>query len=524
MKNDIKVYDLEKELGLEDQIRSQASVVFDVPVMGDTKRGSLELDLAGKSFASVDDPDLYHVYSILVSTVWNRNDDVFTKEEVWAARNTPIFKPTNLEHDEKQMVGSIVDSWPVDMNFDLIPNDIEPSDLPDEYHLLVSSVIYRQWQDPDLRSRAEELIEEIEAGQKYVSMECLFKGFDYGITSPDGTNHVIARSEDSSFLTKQLRAYGGPGTYQDHKVGRVLRNVTFSGKGFVNRPANPDSIIFDKESVFSFANIQNGEKLVLNEIGVNSTEKQLFSDENISNQENITMSNEILNNQIEELKETLASLQTENKELSSKLAEANESEREARVAELETTVAELESKLADLTSQLTEAGEKSESLASELASKSEELDTVQAQMDKMKAEDKMKARKMKMAEAGLSEEEIEAKYEALAGLNDEQFDMFVTTVADMHSKKKKKEDEKDADAMPKVKAEEDTEAEAPAEAEESTEAEAEEVEETEAAELVQEETEVGNVAVSSENEEDEISSARASLQQWVEECVIKNDK
>jgi hypothetical protein len=89
----------------------------------------------------------------------------------------------------------------------------------------------------------------------------------------------------------------------------------------------------------------------------------------------------------------------------------------------------------------------------------------------------------------------------------------------MHSKKKK-EDEKDADAMPKVKAEEDTEAEA----EESTEAEAEEVEETEAAELVQEETEVGNVAVSSENEEDEISSARASLQQWVEECVIKNDK
>lgn len=522
MKNDIKVYDLEKELGLEDHIRSQASVIFDVPVMGDTKKGSFDLSLINdKTCASTDDPDLYHVYSILVSTVWNRNDDVFTKEEVWAARNTPIFKPTNLEHDEKQMVGSIVDSWPVDMNFDLISDDIEPSDLPDEYHLLVSSVIYRQWQDPDLKARAEELIEEIEAGQKFVSMECLFKGFDYGITSPDGTNHVIARSEDSSFLTKQLRAYGGPGTYQDHKVGRVLRSVTFSGKGFVNKPANPDSIIFDKESVFSFANIQNGENLILNENGVNSTEKQLYSEVNISSQENIIMSNEILNKQIEELKETLASLQTENNDLSSKLAEANESEREARVAELETTVAELETKIADLTSQLTEAGEKSEALASELTTKSETLDLVQAEMDKMKEEDKMKARKMKMADAGLSNDEIEAKYEALAGLSDEQFDVFVSTVADMHSKKKKKDD--DVEAM-KLKAEEDTEVEAEAEAEASddVEAQAEEVQETEAAELVQEETEIGNVAVSSENEEDQISSARASLQQWVEECVIKD--
>ena len=199
MKNDIKVYELEKKLGLEDKIKSQASVIFDVPVMGDTKKGSIQVNLDDKSFASTDDPDLYHVYSILVSTVWNRNDDVFTKEEVWAARNTPIFKPTNLEHDEKQMVGSIVDSWPVDINFDLISDDIDLSDLPDEYHLLVSSVIYRQWQDPDLKTRAEELIQEIEAGQKYVSMECLFKGFDYGITSPDGINHVIARSEESSF-------------------------------------------------------------------------------------------------------------------------------------------------------------------------------------------------------------------------------------------------------------------------------------------------------------------------------------
>jgi uncharacterized coiled-coil protein SlyX len=485
--NDIKVYDLEKELGLEDKIRSQASILFDAPV----QKKKMSTDLL-KSFASEDDPDLYKVYSILVSTVWNKNDDVFTKEEVWAARNTPVFKPTNLEHDETQMVGAIIESWPVDIDFELINDDIDISDLPEEYHILVSSVIYRQWQDPELKARAEELIQEIEAGEKYVSMECIFKGFDYGITSPDGKNHVIARNEESSFLTKQLRAYGGPGTYQDHKIGRVLRNVTFSGKGFVNKPANPDSIIFDRDKVFSFANIKNEENLNFIKNGVNTKEKQLYSEVNISKKENI-MSNEIFENQIKELKEAVASLNKENSELSSKLAEANESEREARVTELETTVAELEAKIADLTSQLTEAGEKSESLASELASKSEELETVLADMHDMKEEDKKKKRKDKMAEAGLSDEEIEAKYETLASLSDEQFDMFITTVADMM----------------KEKASEEAEA-------------TEEVEETEAAELVQEETEVGNVAVSSENEEDELSTTRAALAKWVEEVVIKD--
>jgi uncharacterized coiled-coil protein SlyX len=503
--NDIKVYDLEKELGLEDKIRSQASILFDAPV----QKKKMSTDLL-KTFASEDDPDLYKVYSILVSTVWNKNDDVFTKEEVWAARNTPVFKPTNLEHDETQMVGAIIESWPVDIDFELINDDIDISDLPEEYHILVSSVIYRQWQDPELKARAEELIQEIEAGEKYVSMECIFKGFDYGITSPDGKNHVIARNEESSFLTKQLRAYGGPGTYQDHKIGRVLRNVTFSGKGFVNKPANPDSIIFDRDKVFSFANIKNEENLNFIKNGVNTKEKQLYSEVNISKKENI-MSNEIFENQIKELKEAVASLNKENSELSSKLAEANESEREARVTELETTVAELEAKIADLTSQLTEAGEKSESLASELASKSEELETVLADMHDMKEEDKKKKRKDKMAEAGLSDEEIEAKYETLASLSDEQFDMFITTVADMHVKKKKDEEKEKGmkDYAMKEKASEEAEA-------------TEEVEETEAAELVQEETEVGNVAVSSENEEDELSTTRAALAKWVEEVVIKD--
>ena len=184
--NDIKVYESERKLGLEDQIRSQASVAFTAPVVrAGNNVAKASADLSEIASAAVDDPDLFNVFSILVSTSWNRNDDIFNNDEVWAARKTPIFKPTNLEHDEKQMVGNIVDCWPVDEEFKLIADETDPSELPDTFHLLVSSVIFRQWQDRDLKDRAEKLIAEIENGEKYVSMECIFRGFDYSVVDRD---------------------------------------------------------------------------------------------------------------------------------------------------------------------------------------------------------------------------------------------------------------------------------------------------------------------------------------------------
>jgi hypothetical protein len=78
-------------------------------------------------------------------------------------------------------------------------------------------------------------------------MECVFRNFDYAIVAPDGVHQVIARTEDSAFLTKHLRAYGGSGDYEGYKVGRMLRDLFFSGKGLVTKPANPRSIILPKD-------------------------------------------------------------------------------------------------------------------------------------------------------------------------------------------------------------------------------------------------------------------------------------
>ena len=76
-------------------------------------------------------------------------------------------------------------------------------------------------------------------------MECLFPNFDYALTAPDGSTKVVSRDEASAFLTKHLRSYGGSGEYQNYRVGRLLRNLSFSGKGLVSKPANPRSVILE---------------------------------------------------------------------------------------------------------------------------------------------------------------------------------------------------------------------------------------------------------------------------------------
>jgi hypothetical protein len=44
-------------------------------------------------------------------------------------------------------------------------------------------------------------------------------------------------------MTSHLKAYGGSGHYGGERVGRVLKNIIFSGKGLTKKPANPDSRI-----------------------------------------------------------------------------------------------------------------------------------------------------------------------------------------------------------------------------------------------------------------------------------------
>ncbi len=200
--------------------------------------------------ASASDSDLYPLQSILVSTGWNLNDDVFDPEEVWAARFTPTDKQLNNEHDCAQIIGHMTDCFAADADGKVIANETAADDLPDLYDLYDSGVLYRYWEKEDLQKKMDEILGQIAQGKKFVSMECYFANFDYAILPKAGGQKVVARNGRTAFLTKHLKAYGGDGTYQGDRVGRLLRTITFSGKGLVDNPANPRSKITDHAAAF----------------------------------------------------------------------------------------------------------------------------------------------------------------------------------------------------------------------------------------------------------------------------------
>lgn len=191
-----------------------------------------------------DQLDLHYLKSILVSTGWNKNDDFFDQEEVWNARKTPEDKPFNYEHDQNKIIGHITECHVVDDNSQSIEDTALVSNLPEKFHILTSAVLYKYWEDPVKQLEVNVIINEILENKWFVSMEAIFDNFDYAMVEGERLR-VVSRNESTAFLTKYLRAYGGSGSYNNAKIGRVLRNIIFSGKGLVRKPANPESIILN---------------------------------------------------------------------------------------------------------------------------------------------------------------------------------------------------------------------------------------------------------------------------------------
>jgi hypothetical protein len=376
------IYQQEWDDGIAEQVMANASIAYLAQIQPTTKQTTdlakasfnhqLIMDPESKSLASVTDEDLYYVQSILVSSSWNRNDDIFDKAEVWKAKNTPEDKPTNLEHDEDQIVGHIVSNWPIDSDGKKIPDNVEMEQLPDKFHIVTGSVIYRNFSNPELRERAELLIQEIEAGKKFVSMECYFNNFDYGLLNQEtGEYKVLSRNNNTSYLTKFLRAYGGVGEYDNHKIGRVLRNISFSGKGFVNKPANPESIIFDKQNADEIFTKKDDSLLANNSV---------FNIQASFNPENDNMS---LEKDVKELAEKVEAMTGCGEVL--KEAYSRVSELEAKVMQLEATMKDKEEEMArmsDQASALNEAVAEKDKLLEEYKKKME-YDV--AQLDEVKA-------------------------------------------------------------------------------------------------------------------------------------------
>lgn len=209
--------------------------------------------------------DLHPFFSILVSSGWNKNTDVFDNKELWRARHSPKNKPVNLMHSQSDIVGHIIDNIVVGEDLKPIPDHTDEKDLPYTLHVITASVLYKIWELPKKQAEINKLIASIDSGKNFVSMECLFKSFDYALVNKStGDQRLLERNDKTSSITKHLRQYGGNGTYQNYAIGRLLRDLTFSAQGIVDNPANPESIISPDLNIFNNSNATFSKSVYIN--------------------------------------------------------------------------------------------------------------------------------------------------------------------------------------------------------------------------------------------------------------------
>jgi len=426
----MQIYQAEKDAGLTELLSAKSSIVYaSLAEKSEPSNITKEKIKENKALAGIEDTDLYYTQSILVTTSWNKNDDIFDPKEVWDAKSTPTHKPTNLEHNENIIVGHITSNWPIDDDGKVIDNNTTINELPKKYHILTGSVIYKGFTEPELRDRTSALIDEIESGKKYVSMECFFRGFDYGlINKTNGSYHILPRNEETAFLTKHLRAYGGAGEHQDYKIGRVLRGITFSGKGFVNRPANPESIIFTKDDLGFQKNIEILEEN--KEKNINSVQLGVFS--NQANLKETIMSVESNTTTVEEVatiaEAPVAEVIVETQTVETEVVNHEEAEAAKKTKDEEDKKdEEMKSMKAAL-----------EVLQAELASANEALAAYKNKEAEMAKKEKKMQRKASLVESGIDSELAEAAVEQFDSLSDEAFSAMTALVA---AKKKAKVEE-----------------------------------------------------------------------------------
>lgn len=296
--------------------------------------------------------DSMFFHCVLVSTNWNKNDDIFVPKETWAALYTPVNKPVNINHngnsecEENQTIGVINTAYPSDKKYNILTSDsIEP---PAEfYNIIVGATLWEEYWKDEVALIKDNIL----SNKQFVSMECLFDGFNYGLKEANSPSvKVLPRNEETAWLSKHLRAYGGSGFVLingvKYKIGRILVGITFSGMGLVTKPANDGSIVFN--DFLSFASV---------------------SDEEIVNF-SISSQNCVLNN-IEEINmpkdtETDVQAQAQIQTLNDKLSRA-EVDFAAKFEQAAQTIASLEAKIKDMTQCMQEKEDTCASLNAQVA-------------------------------------------------------------------------------------------------------------------------------------------------------------
>jgi hypothetical protein len=273
----MKVFEGEKEIAsllVNNKTKCDSTLVTDISVKTDSLNNVCKgnacaiASIAPNGYKPTD--DVTTLSSILVSDIWNANDDVFTSEEILSRYSTAKFKPINWMHKgsedtENENIGVMLETTLVEGDVpevNIIKADESscknPRSCSGKIHVKQDGIIWSGY----FPTYAQKIKKGIEDGKLFVSMECFFEDFGYALRKDDDSEIIfLDRSDANSKMSKDLLAFGGKGTTQykgqRYQIGRWLKNITFSGQGVVYEPANKK-----KNKIYSIIFAQTAQDLM----------------------------------------------------------------------------------------------------------------------------------------------------------------------------------------------------------------------------------------------------------------------
>lgn len=189
--------------------------------------------------------DLQYFSAVFVSSGANLNHAYFLPSELVKAEGTIINKAMDIEHKEEEIVGHIykrafMDAKGNEITMEELASTEESSLDKKEVHVAIAGIVYK--------NRFPDLAEEVATGKWCVSMEAYFRNFDVKVG-----DLIISRKEaealgiatDDSIFGRIAKVLKSKKEIAVGKIDRVLRDITFSGCGFVKKPANPPSVVLE---------------------------------------------------------------------------------------------------------------------------------------------------------------------------------------------------------------------------------------------------------------------------------------
>lgn len=437
MEEGILIFEEEAKAGLSDLIRNNLVTATSL-LQKDTKTIDPKV-LENLSIATnLSLPDLFPVKGILATTGDNLNDDFFEVEETIAAKDTPINKPFNFEHKSSDIIGHMTGSCLLDHDGNLIGEEI-----PDSFDVGFSAVLYRHFSDnKNKQERTDKILkalaEPTEDDKWFVSMECRFNGFNY-VMFPENESvasaKLVKRTENTAFLTKHLRIYGGEGTYKGNRVLRAFSNLKFSAIGLVRHPGNPRSVISTSSAGRNSGKINT----ILTTLGYEKNNEEIMND-----------------NENKELKAELAKAQKDLVEANKLVTETAKANWDKQVADLQGSVATLTKELNTEKANVNAAKSEVEVAKAALTKLEDEKKELVANLDKFKLEaEKATAARIKLDRLGkvkeaysvTDEAKAEQLFNTISALTDEAFALHIETIKSIvKSVKVEKVEVKPADA------------------------------------------------------------------------------